>query len=247
MKRLFVGASGYSYKDWKGKFYPEKLPQKQWLQYYSEYFSTVEINNSFYTLVKEETYRNWYSVTPAEFRFAVKGNRYITQFKKLKDVGESLRNVLDPLVALREKLSVVLWQFPASFVLSEKYYDEYLTRLEEFLELLPRDDVRHAFEFRDIRWFGEDVAGILRRYNAAYVLSDTPVFPCREVLSADFVYVRFHGPGALYATAYSDKELSHWAEKIKIYLQDRDVYGYFNNDMSAHAIKNAKTLQSMVS
>jgi uncharacterized protein YecE (DUF72 family) len=242
MHNFFLGTSGYTYRDWKGRFYPESLAQKKWLSYYAQHSNSVEINGSFYTAIKRSTYEKWYEQTPARFQFALKGHRFITQMKKLKDVDDAVERFFKAVEGLEEKLAVVLWQFPASFKLTDKYYQEYLARLEHFLSLLP-SDIRQAFEFRDSSWFGKDVLALLEKYQVAIVYSDSPSFPKKEVFTTDFMYLRFHGPGALYASSYSDKQLEQIASGIQQYLTVVDVYSYFNNDINGHAIANAQHLQ----
>jgi uncharacterized protein YecE (DUF72 family) len=245
MNKVLIGTSGFNYRDWRSKFYPEDLPQREWLHYFSEHFTTVEINNSFYVGVRKTTYEKWYSETPSDFAFVIKGHRLITQLKKLHDVGEPVEQFFEAASGLRNKLSCVLWQFPASFKIVPQKREEYLKRLEDFFKLLP-SNIRHALEFRDISWFEDDVAEIMKKYNAAYVFADTPKFPCKEIITSDFIYIRFHGPSALYASSYSDKELQAWAAKINTWKQSYDCYAYFNNDMSGYAIENARTLQDFI-
>lgn len=166
MHRFFLGTSGYTYKDWKKKFYPEGLPQKEWLLYYAKHFNSVEINGSFYTAIKRSTYEKWYEQTPDTFTFALKGHRFITQMKKLKDIDDAVERFFDAAEGLQEKLGVALWQFPASFKLTDRQYDAYLMRLEHFLSLLP-SGIRQACEFRDTSWFGKDVLALMEKYHAA--------------------------------------------------------------------------------
>lgn len=245
MHTFFLGTSGYTYRDWKGRFYPDGLAQKNWLSYYASYFNSVEINGSFYTAIKRSTYEKWYQQTPEHFTFALKGHRFITQMKKLKDVDDAVERFFDAALGLEDKLAVALWQFPASFTLTDKYYDEYLTRLEHFLSLLPMD-IRQAFEFRDTSWFGKEVLALMEKYHAAIVYSDSPAFPTEEILTTDFMYFRFHGPGVLYASSYSDEQLQQFAAGIQRFQNKVNVYGYFNNDINGHAIVNAQKLEQFV-
>lgn len=242
--KLFIGTSGYNYKEWKELFYPTTMPPREWLAYFATRFDTVEINNSFYTSVKRETYEKWYEATPKDFSFVIKGHRYITHRKRLIDVEESLELFFSNASGLKEKLSCVLWQFPANFTL-RKQKDKYLERLEEFLKLLPKN-LRHAFEFRDESFFESDVVSLLRLYGASIVISQSGVFPERELLNETFVYIRFHGPTSLYSSKYTDEQLFAWAQKIKKYLLTQDVYCYFNNDMSGYAIQNTQKLQQFI-
>ncbi len=246
MKAVLIGTSGFNYSSWRGKFYPHDLPYKEWLSYYSQRFRTVEINNSFYVTVRKETYEKWYRETPPDFSFVIKGHRMITQLKKLHEVEQQVDQFFQNASGLKDKLSCVLWQFPASFKISKGREEEFILRLEEFFRLLPTS-IRHAFEFRDMSWFeNQDIVSLLKKYNAAFVFADTPKFPCKEIVTADFIYARFHGPSGLYSFSYSDKELSVWADKMKAWGKDHDMYAYFNNDMSGYAIVNARMLEGLV-
>lgn len=241
MKHVFVGTSGYNYREWRNTFYPPEIPQKLWLPYYSEQFPTVEINNTFYTSVEEHVYRNWFDATPKHFVFSIKGNRYITHLKQLKDVGESVERFFKAVRNLEEKLHIVLWQFPKHFV----FKPVTLSHLEIFLTLLPKDYL-YAFEFRNKAWFGPATREVLKRHNASLVISQSSVFPEVEHVTATFVYVRFHGPGTLYSSGYSEKELNKWVKKIKKWQKRLDVYCYFNNDAGGYAVRDAKKLIELV-
>lgn len=241
MKHIFVGTSGYTYKDWKGRFYPQNLPQKEWLSYYARHFKTVEINATFYGSFKSETLQHWYNQTPKDFLFSIKGSRFITHIRQLNVTREEVDRFFTQLTPLKEKLSCILWQMPGNF----QYTGGNITGLENFIDLLP-SDVRQCIEFRDSTWFISPVWQLLTRYNIGFVESETSEFPSVEKITADFGYIRFHGPAKLYASSYSDEELQVWAEKIKNIAQTRDVYCYFNNDYYGYAIENAKTLEQFL-
>jgi uncharacterized protein YecE (DUF72 family) len=242
MKQLFVGTSGYNYKDWKGKFYPENLSQKQWLAYYAERFETVEINATFYGSFKRMTFENWASQTPENFAFTLKGTRFLTHIKRLKDPKEPIERFFTEAEGLGKKFNCCLWQFPKNFKLKAEEFG----RVENFLKLLPKD-IKQVFEFRDDSWFNEEVFVLLNNYHAGFVMNDSSVYPEIEKVTDSIVYIRFHGPGALYASSYSDKQLKEWAERIRGYLKKFDVYCYFNNDYGARAIADAEKLKSFVS
>lgn len=245
MKKLCIGTSGFVYRDWRGLFYPKKLPQRLWLSYYAGHFQTVEINNTFYTQVREETYERWYQETPHDFIFAIKGNRFITQYKRLIDIDDSLQRFFTPALALKEKFGVVLWQFPASFKIVTSKKEEYLERLATFLKKLPKS-VPHAFEFRHTSWFDESVGTLLKTHNACMVIADSSRFPNTDMITADWIYVRFHGPKGLYTSSYVDEQLQEWATRITQWKKTKTVFCYFNNDYFGNAIQNAKTLQALV-
>lgn len=237
MSDIFIGTSGYTYKDWKEKFYPSSVPQSQWLPYYSHQFQTVEINATFYGTFTEEQIKHWYEQTPKDFVFSIKASRFLTHVRRLVVTEEDIARFFGQLFPLKEKLSCVLWQLPGNFRLTKENFK----RLEAFLVLLPRD-VRHAIEFRDSSWFVEELWKLLQQYNVAFVISQTSEFPSAEIVTANFVYIRFHGPRKLYASKYADEALQNWARKVQNFAKKYDVYCYFNNDFEAYAIQNAKQL-----
>ncbi len=238
--KLYIGTSGWSYKHWRGVFYPEDLPQSKWLGFYAKHFSTVEINNSFYRLPKRETFKSWKDKTPSGFVFAVKASRYITHVKKLKDVDEAWERFFYNALALGEKLGPVLFQFPASWHANAE-------RLAGFLSILP-DGYRYAFEFRNESWFNDGIYSLLEKKKAALAIADSPQWPLVLETTAPFTFIRMHGGRILYASDYSAKELSEWAQKVAGYLNRRlDVYVYFNNDAHGYAVKNARQLTVQVS
>ena len=241
MPKLFIGTSGWVYSHWQGIFYPENLPSKEKLKYFSQHFKTTEVNYSFYHLPRLTTYQKWYSQTPEDFLFAVKASRFITHIKRLKGVKEAWETFLENASNLKEKLGPILFQFPPSF----KATEENFKRLEKFLKCLKpniKQQVKFAFEFRHKSWYDENVYKLLKKYKAAWVIADSPRYPKEEVVTADFVYVRMHGSKVLFASKYSKKELKDLAQKIKKWLKTCDVYCYFNNDFHGFAIENAKEL-----
>jgi len=244
MAKVYIGTSGYNYKHWSdGIFYPKDLSQKEWLEYYVKYFDTVELNVTFYRLPKKKTFQNWMKRTPDDFIFIAKGSRYTTHLKRLKDPEESSIKFFKRAEGFRKKFKVVLWQFPANFKLNRE-------RLENFCKALRKiklaKKVKHSFEFRHEGWFCKEVYDILWKYNHALCIAHSNKWPCVEKITADFVYLRFHG-GELYSSCYSDKELKHWAKKIKKWKKQRkDVYIYFNNDAKGYAVKNALRLKELM-
>jgi len=241
--RLFIGTSGWVYSDWEGIFYPEDLPSKDKLKYFSKHFKTAEINYSFYHLPRPSTYQNWYNQTPGDFIFAIKSSRFITHIKRLKDVKAAWKQFLENALALKEKLGPILFQFPPSF----KAIPETIKRLENFIreirgQIREKSRLRYAFEFRHKTWCDEKIYKLLKKYNVAWVIADSPSYPKAEVVTADFVYVRLHGSKVLFASKYTKEELKDLAQKIKKWLKTTDVYVYFNNDFHGYAIENAKEL-----
>lgn len=245
MAKTYVGTSGFNYKHWAGGvFYPNGLPQSQWLDFYSQRLDTVELNTTFYRLPQKSVFEGWYEQVPGNFIFAVKGNRFITQQKKLKDPEEPVKKFFDNAIGLGDKLSIVLWQLPPNFSANPE-------RLTKFCETLKKNavatTVRHTFEFRHESWFLVDVYKILRDFGYALCIADSPVWPLVEEATTDYIYIRFHGGHELYGSNYSDAELKNWAKKIKKWLAEgKDVYAYFNNDAHGYAVQNAKKLKELL-
>lgn len=245
MARLYLGTSGYNYSHWRGVFYPQGLPGTEWIRYYATQFNTVELNVTFYRLPLAKTFANWYERTPEYFRFAIKGSRLITHTRRLVEVQDVTQNFFDRAAGLNEKLGVVLWQLPPGFKAD-------LNRLSSFCDLLSSQpvarDARHAFEFRHQSWFIPEVYDLLARYGYALCIADGPRWPQAREVTADFVYLRFHGSRRLYSSCYSPEELSAWAGHIQRWLAEgRDVYAYFNNDVEGHAVANARELRVAIS
>ena len=242
---IHIGTSGYNYPHWwKGVFYPSHLPQRKWLEFYTGYFDSVELNVSFYRLPKKEVFEGWYKRTPKEFSFAIKGSRFITHIKRLKDCREPLSLFFDHASPLKEKLGVVLWQLPPRFKLQKE-------RLEEFcvlLSTLPRAKLhRHTFEFRDESWICGEAFRILEEFNFAFCMAHGAGLPLAERATSDFIYLRLHGGEVLYGSNYSDRELKRWAEKIEGWkAKGKAVFVYFNNDAYGFAVQNALTLKEIL-
>lgn len=268
MSQIRIGISGWTYAGWRGVFYPPKWPHKRELEYASRQFNSIEINGTFYRLQRPENFRDWRDITPPNFQFAVKGSRFITHMKKLKDVDAAVANFFaSGVLALKEKLGPILWQFPPQLAFNAD-------KFESFLELLPKTTtaaaaiakkhdarvtgraymrvgrprrIRHAFEIRHDSFMDDAFFDMLRRYNAGFVVADTAgLWPYSEEATADFVYVRLHGASELYTSGYSDEELDLWATRIRKWK--RDVYVYFDNDRKVHApfdaIRLAERLES---
>jgi len=246
MPKTYVGTSGFSYKHWSdGIFYPKDIPQRKWLEYYTEYFNTVELNVSFYRLPKESVFEGWYRRTPENFIFVLKGSRFITHIKKLADCNDSIEFFFNSAKELKEKLGVVIWQLPPNFHVNAE-------RLQKFCELLEENkvakDTKHVFEFRHESWFRDEIYEVLRKHNFSLCVAHSRCWPYEEVATADFVYMRFHGGEVLYGSNYSDEELQGWAAKAKKWLsENRDIYAYFNNDAYGYAVYNAKKFRELLS
>lgn len=240
MPKKFIGTSGWNYPHWAGGvFYPEGLSQSRWLDYYTQFFNSVELNVTFYRLVKKETFGNWRKTTPKDFYFVAKGSRFITHIKRLKAPKESLGMLFDNVSGLKEKLAAILWQLPPGFRAD-------LRRLEGFLKLLKKRKARQAFEFRHESWFNKEVYSLLREYNACLCIAHSGRFPCVREVTADFLYLRFHGGSPiLYSANYSDKELKEWADFAKRH-KSKDIFAFFNNDACGYAVKNALKFKELL-
>ena len=232
-----IGISGWRYEGWRGNFYPDDLPQRRELEYASSLLPSIELNGSFYSLQRPEYFDAWYRETPPQFMFSVKGGRYITHVRRLRDVEAPLANFYaSGLFNLRDKLGPCLWQFPPSM----KYDPD---RFESFLAMLPRDSeaalvmarghsdwmkervhlavdanrpLRHAIEVRHQSFVDESFIEMLRRHDVAWVIADTAgKWPYKEDVTADFIYIRLHGETELYASGYDDASLDRWATRIR--------------------------------
>jgi uncharacterized protein YecE (DUF72 family) len=238
MARVHIGTSGWHYNHWRGPFYPEKLVASKMLEFYFAHFDTVELNNSFYKLPSVPTFQTWRQATPPGFCFAVKASRFLTHNKKLKDPGNALQNFLPRAEALQEKLGPILFQLPPRWRVN-------LERLEAFLQALPRHH-RYAFEFREPSWNTEAVYATLHRHNAAYCIFELDCFTSPLKVTADFAYVRLHGPGGKYQGCYTGATLRQWAKWIEQQSKLRAIYMYFDNDQAGYAARNALELKSLV-
>lgn len=235
---IYIGTSGWHYDHWRGPFYPEDLPSAQWLAYYTEQLHTAEINNTFYQLPEASTFEAWYEAVPSSFIFAVKANRYITHMKKLKDPAEPVGNLMERVRLLDDKLGPILFQLPPNWHLNAE-------RLDAFLDTLP-EGYRYAVELRDPTWLAEPAYDALAAHNAAFCIYELSGRVSPKEVTADFVYVRLHGPDGAYQGSYDTQTLSGWAGAFSTWLrQGKDVYCYFDNDQSGYAVQNALELQSM--
>lgn len=237
---FYIGTSGWNYPHWESRFYPEGLTQNKWLDYYVNFFNAVELNVTFYRLIKKQTFKNWYEKTPPGFYFVAKGSRFITHIKKLKNCKEALKTFFDNCLTLKEKLSCILWQLPPGF-------KKDTSRLTEFLKLINQDTkgIRQAVEFRNRSWFTQDIYDLLRKYNVSLCIAHSKYWPCEKVITADFLYLRFHGGEALYSSCYSEKELKEWAG-FALNSKVKDIFAFFNNDREAFAVKNALRFKQLL-
>jgi uncharacterized protein YecE (DUF72 family) len=237
---LRVGCSGWNYRSWRGRLYPQGVPASRWLERYAERFDTVEVNSTFYRLASRDAVARWVQQTPSEFVFAVKASRYLTHIRRLADIETGVARFyerIQPLVDAR-RLGPVLWQLPENF----RRDDE---RLASALRSLPRG--RHAFEFRHPSWFVPEVQGLLAAHGAALVIADHPERRFQTyAMTADWTFVRFHYGARGRRGNYSQTELQEWARRLARWRRERDVYAYFNNDWEGFAVRNAEALLARV-
>lgn len=229
-----MGTSGWSYKHWKETFYPKDIKQKEWLEYYYSKFKTVEVNNSFYRIPEDKTFESWKDSTPKNFLFSVKANRAITHYKYLKD-KKKVDDFLEKVNILKSKLGPVLFQLPPNY----KYHKEVL---EKFLKGLPQK-FRYTMEFRNKEWWNDEAYDLLKKYNVAFCIYELGDVQTENVVTADFVYIRLHGPDGKYKGNYEDNTLKMWNGHFNDWLDvGKDVYCYFDNDENGYAPKNALKL-----
>ena len=232
-----LGTSGWSYSHWRGRFYPEELSQKGWLQFYAQHFSTVEINMTFYRYPKAEILKGWLEKVPEDFKFTLKANRQITHFKRIKGVKSEVRYFYILADSLGNKLGCILFQLPPSLTLD-------LDLLEEFLQTLS-PDYKNVIEFRHESWYREEVYDLLKSYQAIFCIVSSTKVPKTVVETAETCYFRFHGLTGGYRHSYSEEELKGWAKAIKK-TKAEECYVYFNNDYQAYAVNNCKTLGELL-
>lgn len=261
--KVRIGLSGWSYKPWRGDFYPDGLPQNQELTFAAERFTTLEINRTFYSLVEPKTMRGWYEATPHDLRFSVKGSRFITHNKKLANIEDPMRRFVESgLADLKHKLGPILWQLGPSLRFDRG-------RVERFFLGLPRKlggrRLRHVFEPRHETFFVPEMARLARDHGVVLAFSHSAAWPYTEELTTGVVYLRLHGPREVYSSAYSKDELEGWARRIEKWAngsepddarrisdldppprKGRSVYVYFDNDVGGHAPRQALELINLL-
>lgn len=266
-----VGISGWRYPPWRGVFYPQGLPQRQELEYAAQRLDSVEINGSFYSLQRPSSFRAWAAATPDDFVFAVKGGRFITHMKKLRDVQTPLANfVASGLLALGPKLGPVLWQLAPRHRYDAAQLEDFLARLPRThgaaAELAQQHDGRvkepphleaaephrpleHVLEVRHPSFteHAEDFLDLLRRHRIGVVVADAAgLWPSFDAVTSPVVYVRLHGDTELYVSGYGEEALQDWAGRIRRWRQEADVYVYFDNDTKVHAPHDAMRLAQIL-
>ena len=238
--KIHIGTSGWSYKHWKEDFYPKGLKQTDWLAFYAKSFSVTEINTSFYRLPAEETVINWTKKVPKRFLFCPKISRYLTHMKKLHDPEESLQRFFEIFAPMKNQMGPVLVQLPK--MVKFKY-----DLAEHFFKLLANKYHQYQFvlEIRHPTWLEEESLNLLAKYEIGLVISQSgDRFPYTEMVTSKNIYVRFHGPVALYASSYSDEDLKYFARKFKAWVKEgHEIWAFFNNDIHGYAPKDALRLE----
>jgi uncharacterized protein YecE (DUF72 family) len=240
-----IGISGWNYKPWRGIFYPEKLRQKDELNYAANTFRSIEVNGTFYSLQRPNTFQNWYDQTPADFVFTIKGSRFITHVRRLRNVETPLANFFaSGVLALEEKFGPILWQLPPNF-----HYDD-AEVFDNFFQLLPKDTeeaaalaerhegwmkgrrlvralhttrLHHALEIRHKSFVVPEFIDLLRKHNVSLVCADAVEWPLLMDVTADFVYCRLHGSEVLYASGYDEKAIQVWAKRVARWAKGEEV------------------------
>ncbi len=259
--RLWVGTAGYDYDQWRGRFYPTDLPRRERLRFYSSRFDSCELDATFYRLPTQKTISRWMDETPETFGFCVKGHRAITHLRRLDGTEQFLARFFSAMEGLSPRLLSILWQLPPGFGGDANRLKVFLGALSEF-ELAGR--ARHAFEFRDASWFATDVYGVLERANCAIVVADAPI----QVLApgmekrdfdrlavgvphtADFVYLRKHGPGEAFGDGYTPQMIADDADVARDWVDEgRDVFAFYKKEVlrgrreGIYGIRDAQALR----
>jgi len=236
----YIGCSGFSYKEWKDKFYPAGLPANQWFEYYANQFNTLEVNLTFYNFPRKAVLENWYRKCPADFRFAVKAPRSITHYKKFADAKELLNDFYKACSdGLQNKLGPVLFQLPPSFSFTEE-------RLALIIESLS-SNYKNVVEFRHDSWWDKKVYAALAEKDIVFSGVSHPSLPPGIVANSSVLYHRFHGVPKLYYSGYSEKELIQFADAVLKQQHIKEVYCYFNNTASMEAIRNVQEITGYLS
>jgi uncharacterized protein YecE (DUF72 family) len=242
--KIRIGISGWRYKPWRGSFYPEGLAQRRELEFASRKLNTIELNGTFYSLQRPESFAAWYESTPEDFVFSIKGPRYVTHLRRLKDVEAPLANFFaQGVLRLDEKLGPFLWQFPPNFKFDAERMEGFFAQLPrtraEAAELARKHDdkmkgrswmkvekdgkLRHSVEIRNKSFVSEEFVALLRKYGIGLVKADTVEWPLLMDVTADFIYCRLHGSEELYASGYSDAALATWADRVTAWSRGNEV------------------------
>ena len=239
MPTWWIGCSGFHYKEWKEVFYPKKIPQTKWFQFYCEHFNTIELNTTFYRFPRTDALQSWYNKSPVNFKFSVKGPRLITHYKLFNDcerlLGDFYASVYE---GLQEKLGCVLFQLPASV----KYSDDMLAKIVANLD--PSFD--NVVELRDVSWWNKKVFDTLKKNKISFCGISHPKLPEDVVKNNSILYYRFHGAPVLYKSEYKEDFIKEITQEIKHSGRFKDAYIYFNNTWGTGALANARQMQDLI-
>lgn len=236
--KVFIGTSGWSYEDWKGRFYPKGYYSGyKHLPYFSKEFNTVETNSTFYNFMREKTLQQWFDKTGDDFVFSLKLNKFFTHTKRL-NIDDRVKGLFDNFVTaidiLKEKAGPVLVQLPPSLKKDTGLLENWLTEMPKY---------NYAFEFRHSSWMDDEVYQILKNYDSAFVFSQSSKWDTGMIRTNDLIYVRLHGPQEFAKSKYSEDEMKKYSDRIKKIAEENDkVFIYFNNSHQAYAIENAKQM-----
>lgn len=238
--KYYIGTSGWSYYSFKGILYPQDTKPKDWLKIYAQHFNTVEINATFYKVPSSRTFEKWYKETPEDFVFSLKVPKTITHIKRLKDITKDLEEFLKTIQPLREKGKVLLFQLPPSLKFDKEIF-------KEFIKTLPQD-YKKVIEIRNKSFHTMEFVEMLEENNICLCFSDCAGrYPSwYEVQTADFLYLRMHGSKQLYVSKYEESELKILAQKIKSFVNVKEVFVYFDNTALGHAVTDAQTLKNLL-
>ena len=240
VQKIHIGTSGWSYKHWKDDFYPKTIKQKEWLAYYSKNFDITEINASFYRLPSQETLATWMNTVPKNFLFCPKMSRFLTHMKKLRDPEEPLERFFAIFEPMQNQMGPVLIQLPRMLGFNYEIADY-------FFKLLQKAYRRYRFvmEVRHPTWLSNDAFTLMAKYEVGLVIAPSGNrFPYSEMITAKNIYVRFHGPAELYASAYGDEHLRFFAKKFKSWVKEgHEIWAFFNNDVHGYAPRDALRLR----
>lgn len=238
--KILVGTSGWSYPDWRGRFYPSDWPKSRWFEYYCKKFSTVEVNATFYRFFKEKTYRNWYDKAPDNFEYVLKVPRIVTHQKYLKNAESQINDFWNLATLLKDKLGLVLLQLPPDFEYDPKTLEQAIRTFDD-----PR---KVAVEFRDEQWFNHEIRDLLKELGAVFCSVDSPKSELRDWVTSDVAYIRLHGRKGWYDYNYSAHELREVKELTEKMNRRgaKKIYIFLNNDYDARAPKNAQTLMQIL-
>jgi len=234
-----IGCSGFHYKEWRGIFYPESVPQKKWFKFYTGKFNTLELNVTFYRFPVLKSLETWYDTSPANFSFAVKAPRLITHYKKFSDCSRLIDDFYTLITkGLKEKLGPVLFQLPPKYIYTKE-------RLELIVKSMYKG-FKNVIEFRDRSWWTPEVFNTLKKERLIFCGIDYPSLPIDAIMTNETVYHRFHGRPRLYYSAYKGKDLEKIAETIFANKKVTEAYVFFNNTATQAAIKNANWLKKYI-